>query len=437
MDKHLYLLPRGEDSNLMAHKGLSTQKRVLSIRFQKASCLNCVNSWAESTFNGWVAFRSDTDDPVPSDLLSSNDPEEINKWLCKFVLEVRQQSGQPYPPKSLHSILCGLLRLYREKGGSFNFLDKKDARFTDLHKTLDTVCSTLHAEGIGASTTPAPIISIDDEELLLNTGVMSMESPTSLQFMVFFYIGIHCCLRGGQEQRDLSFKNFTRSPLDVTQYNKDTYYVYTEFISKNNLHRYKDIHSKNKTVKIYSDVGSRKCVVQLLDFYFSKLPPDPKAFYVRPLSNIPDGEKRPLSNIPDGEKPWYANVPVGINTLRNMLKRMSEKAGLSTIYTNHSLRATSASRLFSSNVPEKLIQEKTGHRSLAGLRAYERTSSQQLKTMSKVLNSAAPFSVSDDNDESEEIDEKAQKSHEAKKTLSTLISGNLDNCTINLYTSLK
>ena len=41
-----------------------------------------------------------------------------------------------------------------------------------------------------------------------------------------------------------------------------------------------------------------------------------------------------------------------------------------TKYTNRSLWATATSRMFLNNVPEKIIAEKTGHRSLAGLRAY-------------------------------------------------------------------
>ena len=66
---------------------------------------------------------------------------------------------------------------------------------------------------------------------------------------------------------------------------------------------------------------------------------------------------------------------------------MSDQAGTSVRYTNHSLRATSASRLFPDDVPEKVIQERTGHRSLAGLRAYERTTEDQERTAAKVLSS--------------------------------------------------
>ena len=44
-------------------------------------------------------------------------------------------------------------------------------------------------------------------------------------------------------------------------------------------------------------------------FLFIKLPSEPVAFYLRPLSKIPI----------DPEKVWYANVPIGVNTLRTMM----------------------------------------------------------------------------------------------------------------------
>lgn len=61
-----------------------------------------------------------------------------------------------------------------------------------------------------------------------------------------------------------------------------------------------------------------------------------------------------------------------------------EYAKLCTIYTNYSLRATSASRLFAKNVPKNIIQ---GHRSLASPRAYELTSAEQNCAVTKVIKS--------------------------------------------------
>ena len=76
----------------------------------------------------------------------------------------------------------------------------------------------------------------------------------------------------------------------------------------------------------------------------------------------------------DGE--WYADVRVGINTITKVVKNMCSKAGLEGFYSNHSLRATAATRMYAAYLPEQLICEKTGHRSEA-VRSYKRTSSIQ------------------------------------------------------------
>ena len=53
---------------------------------------------------------------------------------------------------------------------------------------------------------------------------------------------------------------------------------------------------------------------------------------------------------------------------------------------------TGASNLFQAGVPEKIIQERTGHRSLKALRMYERTTTSQHIAVSNVL-SAVDTSV--------------------------------------------
>ncbi len=136
----------------------------------------------------------------------------------------------------------------------------------------------------------------------------------------------------------LSSEDRTVSALPTcrNKYSEDVYYEYTEFISKNNQHRFKDINSVNKMVKVYAQPKSTKCVVRLLDFYISKLPKDPPGFYLRPLDKVPTS--------PD--KPWYCKVRIGVNTLKNFLPAICTDAGLSIRYTNHSLRATAVTRMY-------------------------------------------------------------------------------------------
>ena len=99
----------------------------------------------------------------------------------------------------------------------------------------------------------------------------------------------------------------------------------------------------------------------LLWLYLSKLPEcaiREDIFYWRACSSIPDAA---------GE-PWFRKNPVGHNVLSNYMKRILAVAGIdSSAKSNHSLRATVISRMFQSNVPQKMIMERSGHLTKDGL----------------------------------------------------------------------
>ena len=63
--------------------------------------------------------------------------------------------------------------------------------------------------------------------------------------------------------------------------------------------------------------------------------------------------------------PWHSVQPRGKHYLNNMVKAMFSEAKISGGSTNHSLRATGVTELFQSEVPEKVIQGITGHRSIS------------------------------------------------------------------------
>lgn len=64
--------------------------------------------WAIGVFNEWRSARARRGDDIKKfDKLES---AEMNYWLQRFVLEARNKKGDEYPPKSLYSIICGLLR---------------------------------------------------------------------------------------------------------------------------------------------------------------------------------------------------------------------------------------------------------------------------------------------------------------------------------------
>ena len=79
----------------------------------------------------------------------------------------------------------------------------------------------------------------------------------------------------------------------------------------------------------------------------------------------------------------YDKLPVGINSLNEILPSLC-KAGGFECKTSHSLRVTCASTLFNEGVEEKLIRDRTGHRSNA-LYKYEKCSEQKVVNVSTVL----------------------------------------------------
>ena len=64
---------------------------------------------------------------------------------------------------------------------------------------------------------------------------------------------------------------------------------------------------------------------------------------------------------------------------------MCAEAGVTAKYTNHSLRAYGTTTMYQAGVSEKLIKQRTGHKSLESLRQNERTSETQLLDVSSIV----------------------------------------------------
>jgi hypothetical protein len=118
----------------------------------------------------------------------------------------------------------------------------------------------------------------------------------------------------------------------------------------------------------------------VLDAYIQKLPEFSDDFYFHPLLKTPH------------LGPWYARAKVGVNTLKKFMPDLSKEAGLSVHYTNHSLRVTAITRMYEGGIPENLISEKSGHKSIKALRSYETTSVQQEKVAGSMISGEASIS---------------------------------------------
>ena len=364
-------------------KDVDESKAPLSAKNTDKSTL-----WAVRAFMSWLQEyneRDGNDEKCPLDVMCLGDDALLCRWLCLFVTEARQSNGKSYTPRSISQLLTGLQRYINSRRdpheARLRLTDPSSAAYRELHNVLQRLYRELHKSGIGASRRQAAVITVDEERILWEKGVLSTQSTQSLLNTVFYLTGLHFVLRGGQEHRELKLSQFKFKTLPNPDKAGEQIEVveYTEFSSKNRPGGTKQLNLTNKVVVRYArpDQESR-CLVSILKLYVSKLPPCAKEkdiFYWKALEGIPPGDVL-----------WYKRSPLGHNTLDRMLKEIMLSGGLDDEKkTNHSLRATAISRMYDQKVQEKIIMEQSGHLSRDGVRVYERITNQQQKEVSDIL----------------------------------------------------
>ena len=94
---------------------------------------------------------------------------------------------------------------------------------------------------------------------------------------------------------------------------------------------------------------------------------------------------KPKKNWSPGDNIWFEKTPIGHNLLNTRFKKMCGEAGLVGNFTNHSSRATAITRMYDAGLPEKSIMQRSGHRSVEGVRAYQREDPNNKLAVSNVL----------------------------------------------------
>ena len=308
---------------------------------------------------------------------------DLANYLSHFTFEVRKKDGSEFPPDSLHHIVSGIQRYIRWNGNpSIDVF--KDGEFADFRMCLDSEMKRLQKAGHGSRKKKAEPLKEEEEELLWKKGFLGSGSPQALVDTMVVMNGIYFALRSGGEHRQLR-----SDPCQiqlVENAGSRPFLKYTEDISKNRTGGLKGRKLKPKVVQHHDNPQNpERCFVRLFKRYQSLLPQErPKnTFYFQPL-------KTPTADC------WFSSKPTGHNALEGTVAQLCQKAGIPGFRTNHSLRATTATRLYQAGVEEQLIMERTGHRSIEGVRSYKRTSDGQREATSDVLNSksgsAAPIS---------------------------------------------
>lgn len=98
-------------------------------------------------------------------LLHNITEEELQHWLCAFVLEVWKRDGTVFVPNTLYHICCGIMRYLRTNG--MPQIDIfKDSGFSQFRRILDAEMKRLQSAGIGNVHRKAEPITFEEEEIL-------------------------------------------------------------------------------------------------------------------------------------------------------------------------------------------------------------------------------------------------------------------------------
>ena len=247
----------------------------------------------------------------------------------------------------------------------------QDKEFTIAHKALMGRMKKNRAEGRD-KTRHKKAISNGDVDRMYSTKVLSNDAPEALLYKVFFEVGLHFGRRGREGWRNLRKDSFVFKRDDSNPDLKYATLTHYETTKKN--HGIENELEKDQ--RMYAIIGDNKCPVQSLEMYLSKLSPKEDAFLQIPRKNI-----SPNDDI------WYYGV-LGKNTIANMMKQISQKAGLSSQYTNHCIRATTSTVLAHANVDHNDIISITGHKDPKSLLPYIKScSNEKRREVSSILNS--------------------------------------------------
>ncbi|XP_046550188.1 zinc finger MYM-type protein 2-like [Haliotis rubra] len=197
-------------------------------------------------------------------------------------------------------------------------------------------------QGIGITKRQAKVITEEEEDILWAKSLLGSDSPQQLSDTLIYLIGLNFALRAGDEHRFLQVGETSQLKVMQNVNEGSKFLVYTEDMSKTNRGSLKHRKCERKVVKVsQNNERPERCLVRLYEMYLNLRPRNGtcQAFYLRPL-------RYAKTDV------WFADVPIGVHTLTQTISRFCKAAGFSGFYTNHSLRATTATRLYDAGLDE-------------------------------------------------------------------------------------
>lgn len=258
--------------------------------------------------------------------------DEMKKCLSRFYVSIRKTDGANYKKTSLLAIRAAIDRHLKSPPFNCKFSICDNSLFCEANKTLNSYLKHLSNTGQIAGTVHKNPLTREIISKLYEEGELGQyntRNPRVLLQTAWFYISLHFGKRGRENQANMkkSVLRLVKTATGEEYFELNKAEPGTVLTSKNHtggLHGTED-HSDGK---IFPLAGSLKCPVKTIQAFLSHLNPESDALFQRPkeLSTKFDPSANPV---------WYELRKLGHNTLENMLKTMTQRAGISPHLTNH------------------------------------------------------------------------------------------------------
>ncbi len=269
---------------------------------------------------------------------------------------------------------------YTSKGSiELGFDINNDPEFDSSNQVYKAMRKKIMKEGLGRTNHMDAISEEDLTKLYKGIG-FSVNTPVGLQAKVWFEIVFYLCRRGRENQRDM-----TKAHYQVAKDASGREFVYQAIGEADKNHSGVSMRPEETTgeSRMYSLPGNPACPVLSFRKYLSKLHPDLDCLWQRPLDMF----------VPDNAC-WYYRMPVSSNTLGDMMKTISNFAGLSQEYTNHCIRSTHITVLDENDFSVGQIMRSTGHKSESSIKSYaSRLSDKKKRKISDALSTSVGLDV--------------------------------------------
>lgn len=295
--------------------------------------------------------------------------------MRRFYGELVNKDGKAYSRSSTVSIRGAIQR--HLTGAEFQRVINlvSGPNFKSANDVLSGALKEMKKEGLDHSKSYPPI-NDTDISLLYSTGTLSDMDPTRLQYKIFFELCLHFGRRGREGLRELN-KDQLVFELDEV----GVEYVTLCFNPSEKNHQGLAKRDTEHDQRLYG-TGSIYCPLKSLKKYINLLHPSCNALFQKPKPNYATSAV------------WYCNSPVGQNTLAKFMSKISKKAGLKTIYSNHSIRATTVTTLRNAGVHVNDIMAVTGHKCAQSIMSYSKTAPAARRHMSHTLSVQTGYKVS-------------------------------------------